>query len=121
MENSELSHMEGDWVTSPDLIRRALLTLIVGELVFFVVLKLTLPTQQLRSFAPLATIVLALVAWRVLVVKGAEAAKRVMGVGGLVLTLLVCYLVAGVLTPSIIALPVLLSVAPRRRCSSVRT
>ena len=108
MEKPDLFHQDGDWVASPEFMRGALLTLMAGALIFVVVLRWTVPEQPLRSLAPLGALLLALASWRVLVVNGVEPAKQLLGVGGLVMTLLVCYFVAGVLTPVVIALPALL-------------
>lgn len=108
MEKPDLFHQDGDWVASPEFMRGALLTLLVGSLAFFAVWQWSVPEQPIRSFAPLAAALLASVSWRVLVIKGVEPAKQLLCVGGLMLTLLLCYFVAGVLTPVVIALPVLL-------------
>lgn len=86
--------------------RRALLTLIVGSVVDLGILHWMIPEQTMRAWSPIGAIVLSLVTWRVLVVKGVEPAKQVLGVGGLTCVLLLSYAVAGVFTPVIIALPV---------------
>lgn len=108
VEKPDLSHQKSDWVTSPEFMRGALLTLIAGALVFAAIVQRTMPEQPLRLLAPFAAVLLALTTWRVLVVKGVEPAKQLLGVGGLVVTLLLCFFVAGVLTPAVIALPVLM-------------
>jgi diguanylate cyclase (GGDEF)-like protein/PAS domain S-box-containing protein len=98
-----------EWATSPEFMRGALLTLVAGAIVALVLIRWTAPEQTMRVLGPVGALLLALVAWRVLVVKGVESAKRVLGLGGLVFVLLLSYAVAGVLTPVIIALPVLLT------------
>lgn len=102
------SHRQDEWVTSPEFIRGALVTLAVGSLLAFALIRWSAPEQTMRAFGPLGALVLACVAWRVLVVKGVDPAKRVLGLGGLLYVLLLCFVVAGVLTPVVIALPVLL-------------
>ncbi|MBY0464388.1 MAG: diguanylate cyclase [Burkholderiales bacterium] len=109
MATSDMHVQKDEWVSSPEFMRGALLTLIVGALVSIVVIRWMAPEQPARALGPIGALLLALVAWRVLVVKGVETAKQVLGVGGLVYSLLLSYLVAGVLTPVIIALPVLLT------------
>jgi hypothetical protein len=84
VEKPDQSLQQGDWVTSPAFMRGALLTLIAGALVFAAIVQWTMPEQPWRLLAPFAAVLLALTTWRVLVVKGVEPAKQVLGVGGLV-------------------------------------
>ena len=109
LKASDQPLQKDEWATSPEFMRGALLTLMAGATVAFVLIRWIAPEQPVRALGPLGGLVLALVAWRVLVVKGVESAKRVLGLGGLVFVLLLSYAVAGVLTPVIIALPVLLT------------
>ena len=108
LNQPEVRPVEDDWVTSPEFMRGALVTLAVGAVVAFGIIRWVAPEQPMRAFGPLGALVLALLAWRVLVVRGVVPAKQVLGVGGLVYTLALCGVVAGVQTPVIIALPVLL-------------
>lgn len=109
LKPSDQARQENEWVTSPEFMRGALLTLAVGSLLAMAVIRWLAPEQTLRALGPVGALLLSLVAWRVLVLKGVERAKQVLGVGGLVYVLLLGYAVAGVLTPAIIALPVLLT------------
>ena len=109
MKPTDQPLQKDEWATSPEFMRGALLTLMAGAIVALVLIRWTAPEQTMRVLGPVGALLLALVAWRVLVVKGVESAKRVLGLGGLVFVLLLSYAVAGVLTPVIIALPVLLT------------
>ncbi len=108
MDKSVLAVNEDDWVASPEFMHMALLTLMAGSLVLAVALRWIAPDQGWRALGPIGGLVLAAAAWRVLVVKGVVAAKRLLGLGGLVLVLMLCVFNGGVFTPSVIALPVLL-------------
>lgn len=95
-------------VASPDFMRGVLLWLGVGALVFVAVLRWAVPEQTLRPLFPGMAAVLALAAWRVLVVRGVWHAKRVLGLGGWLLVVAACFFNGGVLTSAVVALPVLL-------------
>lgn len=95
-------------VASPDFMRGALLSLGVGALAFLVVLRWAAPEQTMRLLFPALAAVLALVSWRVLVVRGVWHAKRVLGLGGWLLAVVACFFNGGVLTPAVLAFPVLL-------------
>ncbi|MFY7905653.1 MAG: hypothetical protein ACOVO0_05895, partial [Burkholderiaceae bacterium] len=108
MTTPDPSHRQDEWITSPEFMRGALVTLVVGSFLSFLLIRWSAPEQTMRAFGPLGALVLAGVAWRVLAAKGVDSAKRVLGLGGLLYVLFLCFVVAGVLTPVVIALPVLL-------------
>lgn len=98
----------GTEVATPEFMRGALLVLGVGALAFVAVLRWAAPEQMLRPLFPALGAVLALVAWGVLARWGVWRAKQVLGLGGWLLVLAACFLNGGVLTPAVVALPVLL-------------
>lgn len=100
--------VENDWITSPEFMRDGLVTLWVGCLVFAGVLLWVVPDQRLRLLGPVGGMLLTSVAWWVLNTRGVVPAKQVLGLGGLVVILLLAFGVAGVFTPVLIALPVVL-------------
>jgi diguanylate cyclase (GGDEF)-like protein/PAS domain S-box-containing protein len=93
---------------SPEFMRGALLTLGVGLLVFLAVLRWAVPEQSWRLLPPGVGLLLVLVAWRLLGTRGVWAAKQLLALGGWALVLVACFFMGGVLTPGVMALPVLL-------------
>jgi len=87
--------------------RGALVTLFVACLVFLGVLVWKVPEQTFRLIGPVSGMVLTVVSWWVMARRGVVAAKQVLAVGGFVVTLALGFMVAGVMTPVLFALPML--------------
>ncbi len=99
--------VQEDWITSPEFMRGALVTLFVACLVFLGVLVWKVPEQTFRLIGPVSGMVLTVVSWWVMARRGVVAAKQVLAVGGFVVTLALGFMVAGVMTPVLFALPML--------------
>ena len=108
MDKSFSASKRDGWEASPESLRGALLTLLVGSLALVIALRWFAPDQHWRTLAPVSSALLACVAWWLLARKGVLAAKRVLGLGGLAVSILACLFNGGAQAPVVIGFPVLL-------------
>ena len=99
---------QASWDPSPVFLRYALATLLIGCLSYLVVIRLLMPEQTSRYVGPALGAILAVWAWRFLLLGKLHQAIKLMAIGSWFLVTFVSVFQGGVLTPAAIAYPVII-------------